>query len=63
MFCLHNELNILYLFILRTYFLLCVCSARLAAAAGAGDHAGLKEEGKRDVITGKRFSNTNLAYG
>ncbi|KAG8000722.1 hypothetical protein GBF38_017197, partial [Nibea albiflora] len=26
-------------------------SARLAAAAGTGDHAGLKEEGKRDVIT------------
>ncbi|KAK2839683.1 hypothetical protein Q5P01_013423 [Channa striata] len=26
-------------------------SARLAAAVGAGDHAGMKEEGKRDAVT------------
>lgn len=28
-------------------------SARLAAAAGAGDNPGLKEEGKKDGISGK----------
>ncbi len=41
---------------------LCVCSARLAAAAVAGDHAGSKEEGKRDVITGGRPSHTNTIH-
>lgn len=35
----------------------CVYSARLAAAAGTGEHAGLKEEGKKDVITGRIYSH------
>lgn len=34
-----------------------ICSARLAAAAGVGEHAGLKEEGKKDVITGRTPSH------
>lgn len=45
--------------VLNTFPLLCVCSARLAAAAVTGDHVGLKEEGKRDVITGGTPSHTN----
>lgn len=31
-----------------------VCSARLAAATGTADHPGLKEEAKKDVITGRK---------
>lgn len=34
-----------------------ICSARLAAAAGAGDHGGQKEEGKKDGITGRLYQN------
>lgn len=30
-----------------------VCSARLAAAAGTGDHCGQKEDAKKDLITGR----------
>lgn len=30
-----------------------ICSARLAAAAGTGDHCGPKEDAKKDVITGR----------
>lgn len=35
------------------YVYVYICSARLAASTGAGDHAGLKEEGKKDFITGR----------
>lgn len=37
-------------------------SARLAAAAGVGDHGGLKEEGKKDAITGGRRSHTAVIH-
>lgn len=33
-------------------------SARLAAATGAGDNTGLKEEGKKDGISGKFISDS-----
>lgn len=36
------------------YLYVHVCSARLAAAAGTADHPGLKEEAKKDVITGRK---------
>lgn len=39
-----------------------ICSVRLAAAAGAGDHAGLKDEGKRDVITGRTPSYKYIKF-
>lgn len=39
-----------------------ICSARLAAATGAGDHAGLKEEGKKDFITGRTLSHQNIKF-
>lgn len=39
-----------------------ICSARLAAATGAGDHAGLKEEGKKDFITGRTPSHKNIKF-
>lgn len=36
-------------------------SARLAAAAGSVDQAGLKEDGKRDVISGRRLLHKPLS--
>jgi len=39
-----------------------VFSARLAASVGTEDQAGLKEEGKRDVITGRRPSHENKYF-
>lgn len=37
------------------YVYIRVCSARLAAAAGTADHPGLKEEAKKDAITGRKL--------
>lgn len=39
-------------------FFISYFSARLAAATGAGDNTGLKEEGKKDGISGECFSDT-----
>lgn len=54
----------IFVFIYSINVSLCVhvCSARLAAAAGTGDHCGQKEDSKKDVITGRElffFSNAS----